>query len=261
MTERVEMSLTQRLKGAVGLGRSLFIYWRPGRQTSLQRLYRPFIVPGDIAFDVGAHLGDRSAAFRSLGAQVVALEPQPELARWLARLLGSRSITLLEMAAGAEAGHADIALSATHPTLATLASEWREQIGQRNPDFRQVRWEQRLRVPVTTLDALIGEHGQPAFIKIDVEGFEAEVLKGLSHAVPALSFEVVAGALSVGNACISRLEQLGDYRYNAVSGEQRRFLWPHWQPAHRMQQWLESGADALASGDIYACRSDHSLFN
>ena len=72
----------QRLKSAGGLARSLFIYWRPGRQQGLQRLYRPFVQTGALAFDIGAHLGDRSAAFHALGARVVALEPQPTLAKW-----------------------------------------------------------------------------------------------------------------------------------------------------------------------------------
>lgn len=159
----------QRLRSAGGLARSLFIYWRPGRQRGLQRLYKPFIQPGSVAFDIGAHLGDRSAAFHALGARVVALEPQPDLAKWFKRLVKPTTINLLPMAAGPASGFAEIAISPGNPTLSTLATEWREQIGERNAGFSQVRWEQRLRVPVTTLDALIDEYGEPSFIKIDVE--------------------------------------------------------------------------------------------
>ncbi|WP_340146789.1 hypothetical protein [Halomonas sp. PA16-9] len=85
----------RRLRSAGGLARSLFIYWRPGRQRGLQRLYQPFIQPGTVAFDIGAHLGDRSAAFHALGAKVVALEPQPDLAKWFKRLVKPPTITLL----------------------------------------------------------------------------------------------------------------------------------------------------------------------
>lgn len=247
----------QRLRQASGLARSLFIYWRPGRQRGLRQLYRPFIVPGKPAFDIGAHLGDRSAAFYALGARVIALEPQPVLALWFKRMVKAPSVTLLPLAAGSTEGVAEIAISSANPTLSTLASEWREQIGQHNAGFSQVRWEQRLSVPVITLDRLITDYGEPSFIKIDVEGFEAEVLAGLSYPVAALSVEFVTGALKVSHECIDRLSHLGDYRYNVVVGEQRHFRWKEWQTPEAIRQWLNEGADALPSGDLYACRSDH----
>lgn len=249
----------QRLRHAGGLARSLFIYWRPGRQRGLMQLYQPFIVPGKPAFDIGAHLGDRSAAFHALGARVVALEPQPVLAKWFKRMVTTPKITLLPLAAGPQAGVAEIAISTGNPTLSTLANEWREQIGQRNAGFREVRWEQRLSVAVTTLDQLISDYGEPSFIKIDVEGFEAEVLAGLSCPVAALSVEFVSGALEVSHECIRQLSRLGDYRYNAVAGEQRQFRWRDWQSSQAITQWLSDGADGLTSGDLYACRSDHPL--
>ena len=49
----------------------------------MDRLYGQFVRPGDLVFDVGAHVGDRIAAFRRLGARVVAVEPQPALVRTL----------------------------------------------------------------------------------------------------------------------------------------------------------------------------------
>ncbi|MYL22473.1 FkbM family methyltransferase [Halomonas alkaliantarctica] len=250
--------LKQRGLRTVGIARSLIIYWRPGRQSGLKALYRPFVPPGSLAFDIGAHLGDRSAAFHALGARVVALEPQPLLAHWCRRMLG-RHITLLPLAAGAAPGYAELAVSPANLTVSTLADQWREQIGQHNPGFAHLDWAARERVAVTTLDALISEYGEPAFIKIDVEGFEADVLVGLSRAVAALSVEFVAGALDVSHACVERLSILGDYRYNCVAGEQRHFQWAQWKSAAEIHAWLKNGADGLASGDIYACRVDHAL--
>lgn len=249
----------QRLRSASGVARSLFIYWRPGRQRSLQRLYRPFIQPGDVAFDIGAHLGDRSAAFQALGARVVALEPQPELAKWFKRVLKHPDITLLPCAAGPQPGFADIAISVGNPTLSTLATEWRSQVATRNAGFSQVQWEQTLRVEVTTIDHLINTYGEPSFIKIDVEGFEAEVLMGLSHPVAAISVEFIAGMLEVSHHCVKQFSRLGDYRFNAIAGEQRQFRWTAWQTSEAITEWLNEGADGLASGDLYACRADHPL--
>lgn len=252
-------STLQQLRSASGLARSLFIYWRPGRQRSLKRLYQPFLVPGDIAFDIGAHLGDRSAAFQALGAQVIALEPQPALAKWFQRLLKSPHITLLPLAVGPTPGHAEIAISVGNPTLSTLATEWRRHVGERNAGFQRVRWEETLQVEMTTLDALIERFGEPRFIKIDVEGFEAEVLQGLSCPVAALSMEFVAGMLDVTHACLAEVNRLGDYRFNAIAGEQRQFCFATWLTPEEMASWLAEGAEQLASGDIYACRSDHPL--
>ena len=252
-------STLQQLRSASGLARSLFIYWRPGRQRSLKRLYQPFLAPGDIAFDIGAHLGDRSAAFQALGAQVIALEPQPALAKWFQRLLKSPHITLLPLAVGPTPGHAEIAINVGNPTLSTLATEWRRHVGKRNAGFQRVRWEETLQVEMTTLDALIERFGEPRFIKIDVEGFEAEVLQGLSCPVAALSMEFVAGMLDVTHACLAEVNRLGDYRFNAIAGEQRQFRFATWLTPEEMASWLAEGAEQLASGDIYACRSDHPL--
>ena len=43
----------------------------------MDALYARFLRAGDLAFDIGAHVGDRISSFRRLGARVVALEPQP----------------------------------------------------------------------------------------------------------------------------------------------------------------------------------------
>ena len=56
---------------AKGIGRSLRAYHAPGRAALLDGFHRRFLDPGDLAFDVGAHVGDRAASFRRLGARVV----------------------------------------------------------------------------------------------------------------------------------------------------------------------------------------------
>ncbi|MEX2528093.1 MAG: FkbM family methyltransferase [Gemmatimonadota bacterium] len=231
----------------------MMIYWRPGRQRGLRELYRGFIAPGDVVFDVGAHLGDRTRAFAALGARVVALEPQPQLLPWLHLWAGRLpGVTLVAQAVGAVPGEAQLAVSRRNPTVSSLSEAWRQGVQERQEGFRGVRWDGDVRVGVTTLDLLVEEFGIPSFCKIDVEGFEEEVLKGLSQAIPALSVEFVAGDLRGALACVRRMEALGPYEFNVIPGEERSFLLPDWTPPSVMKAWLESGAGGFPSGDLYA---------
>jgi len=251
-----DTSLRARWQRGLGLARSFLIYRRPGRLAGLKRLYRPLVPDGGLVFDVGAHLGDRTRAFRALGARVVAVEPQPGPLRWLERLHGRDPGVAIEACALADrSGQARLAISRHHPSVATLAEDWPDAVRQRNPGFRQVAWEDSLEVETSTLDCLIERHGRPDFIKIDTEGHEAAVLAGLSQAVAALSVEFVAGTLERTRDCVERLEALACYRFNAVAGERRDMLWPEWRPAADVLAWLDSGADGLASGDLYARRT------
>jgi len=236
-----------------GLLRSLAIYYGiPWRQGQLRRFYCQFIRPGDLCFDIGAHVGNQLRAWSALGARIVAVEPQPQCMRVLRRWYGRQSqITLIEQAVGARPGTATLYISQRTPTVSTLSPDWQAAV-RHDPGFLQVRWDSRLETPVTTLDELIARHGPPAFCKIDVEGYELEVLQGLSQALPALSFEYLAAALAVARAGIDRLEALGRYEYNWSPGERRRLQSPNWLSAYQMLAALPAAARQGASGDIYA---------
>jgi FkbM family methyltransferase len=211
------------------------------------------VKPGDLVFDIGAHLGDRSVAFAALGARVVALEPQPHVVELLRRLLPRHAaITVRQEAVGRTTGSAQLAISRRTPTVSTLAEGWRQRIPTANPSFRHVHWEQLVDVPVTTLDTLIQTYGLPGFCKIDVEGYEPEVLAGLSYPIPRLSVEFVSGSLELTATCVRRLAELGDYEFNAVAGERRRFMFDTWRTTADMLTWLDDGAGGMSSGDVYA---------
>ncbi len=115
-----------------------------------------------------------------------------------------------------------------------------------------MRWGSPLEVPVTTLDALIERHGLPRFCKLDVEGFEAEVLRGLSQPIPLLSFEYVPAAIEVACEAVALLAALGPYRFNLAVGERRTFRWPAWRQRSTIEDWLRRRPTDDRSGDVYA---------
>ena len=171
--------MLEGLKTARGIVRSLRIYYgHRGRSAAMDRLYSRFVQRGDLVFDVGAHVGDRIASFRRLGARVVAVEPQPALVKVLKLIYGRASdVTIEAVAVGRNPGTAELMINPDNPTVST-ASRGFISAARGAPGWEAQRWTKTANVPMTTLDALIARHGVPAFVKIDVEGFEAEALAG-----------------------------------------------------------------------------------
>ena len=238
-----------------GVLRSLRIYYGGKHDRSaMDRLYARFVQPGDLVFDVGSHVGDRIAAFRRLGARVVACEPNPPLVKTLRLLFGrDQSVTIEPVAVGAAPGEIELAINIDNPTVSTVSRDF-VKASEGAPGWQGQVWDKSLRVAVTTLDALIARHGIPAFIKIDVEGFEAEALAGLTQAVPALSFEFTTIQRDVAHACLQRCAALGYVRYNAALGESQTLVHPDWQDAGAIVHWLDGLPMEANSGDVYATR-------
>jgi FkbM family methyltransferase len=215
-------------------------------------LYRRFLRPGSLAFDIGSHVGDRLASFRRLGAQVVAAEPQPAMTRLLRALYGrDPSVSIEEVAVGDNLGSAELFVNSANPTVSSASPSF-VSAAQGSAGWEGQVWDSRLRVPQTTLDALIGRYGIPAFIKIDVEGYEASVLAGLSVPVPALSFEFTTIQRTVARVCLTACEALGEYRFNAALGESQRLAFGQWISAAEMAAWIDALPHEANSGDIYA---------
>jgi FkbM family methyltransferase len=232
--------------------RSLYRTLRPSKKRHFQQhteFLTQFIKPEDLAFDVGANIGERTEMMLSLGAKVVAFEPQSNCIREI-RAKGNGYLTVVEKAVGSSIGSADLHLKAAN-VQASLLDDW-----QGGPNIGSIR------VPVTTLDEEIKIHGIPTFCKIDVEGYEAEVVAGLSSPIRALSFEYHCDERGVQKlrSIFDRMQQIGNYEANLIGGENASWL-SDWMPIKRFISRFPMIAQGNFWGDCFVreTSSQHSI--
>jgi FkbM family methyltransferase len=201
-------------------------------------------------FDVGANIGERTRVLLSLGARVVAVEPQPNCVALLHEIRDER-LSIEAVALGAEKGLAPLRV-ATASTISSMSEGWIESV-KRSGRFPEHEWGERLTVDVTTLDALVERYGVPDFCKIDVEGYESEVLNGLSRPLPILSFEFTPEWASDTLRVVEQLRELGVERFNLTIGESHELVWPGWRSRDELLAHLQGLPDDPALfGDVYA---------
>lgn len=224
----------------------------------LIRFYSQFISEGDLCFDVGANIGNRTGIFLKLGATVVAVEPQNSCMRKLQKKYGNNSrVFLIHKALGSVKGKGKLILSNSH-TVSSMSEEWIDCVKSSDMFFTSTsafQWHDNVIVSVTTLDELIKKYGNPAVCKIDVEGFEHEVIKGLSREIRMISFEFTPTPLLINKAIksIEHLSGIGEVEFNYSFGESMIFARDKWVSAEEIKDILLSIPSRTAfSGDIYA---------
>ncbi len=219
------------------------------RRRMLQELYSQWVRPNDLCFDIGANVGARVELLRRLGARVVAAEPHELCLLELREKFGrDPGVNVVPKGLGAEPGEHEFFVSSDIQT-SSMSKDWIESVADRLPSYS---WQAPKMVEITTLDQLIEAHGLPQFCKIDVEGFEHEVLKGLSEPIPMLSFEYTPERLDPAFSCLRRLDQLGSYRFNYSAEEDFEMALGSWVQRRELEKALEGLSSSHRSGDIYA---------
>ena len=231
-----------------GIRQALRVHYRdPRHAAGMDALYGRILSPGDLAFDIGSLVGNRIGAFRRLGARVVAVEPGPLAQRALHLLYGrDPHVALIAAACGAAPGTIHLNLNSDNPSVSTVSSAFIE--AARDADgWQGQHWDRTIEVACTTLDALIAEHGMPQFVKIDVEGHEADVLAGLATPVAAISFEFTTIQRDVAYRCLHLLADLGPYDFNVSLREDNRLMFEQPVDASGMVSFVRDLPDGSPS--------------
>ena len=202
----------------------------------LRKFYQPFVPAGSLVFDIGANIGEYSEAFLDLGAQVIAVEPNPDLVRKLF-LIRNRRLTVVQCAAGDQEGKLPLHINSNVHTLGSLSDEWINTALRVNlfpPEMGT--WDHIVTVPVQTLDSLIERYGMPHFIKIDVEGFELPTLRGLTKMPQFLSFEFNRIWTAPTFECLKQPCFPKDAKFNYVIENRCQLALPQWVSAAEMSR-------------------------
>ncbi len=212
--------------------------------------YKNLIGNGEkLVFDVGAHLGRKTEFFRAIGARVVAVEPQADMAAYIRVKFSTDKYVMVEQfGLGETDGEAIIHISSRYPGFSSFHKDW--QKGTKYNSF-----DKSEKVRVTTLEHLIKKYGMPDFCKIDVEGSEPQIFSGLKSKIPILNFEFHSDDPALVKTCLEKLTRIGFTEFNFVMEENTKFAEKKWVRAKEL--WpkikaMETKIGKIAWGDIYA---------
>jgi FkbM family methyltransferase len=213
---------------------------------ALVALYANFVGSGDTCFGIGAYVGSHTAALLALGARVIAVEPL-----WACDtgvnmpVADSARLITLPIGLADRCGHGQLWI-ADPPQWSSISPAFiRGNIITPNPGGKPKPCE----VELSTLDELIDKFGVPSFCKMDVEGYEYEVLKGLSQQIPAISFEFSPWLPDVAAKSVERLLEFNPRYEFAFSPEDRYSLNTAWIGGPRI---IDEVTRDNIWGDFYA---------
>jgi len=212
--------------------------------------YKYFVKPGNLCFDIGANVGARTDILLELDAEVICVEPQRECIQTLnTKYQNNPKVKILGIGVASKSGTMTLSICRAANTISTFSERWK------TGRFNSYTWDEQYDVPVITLDEMVRQYGMPDFCKIDVEGFELEVLKGLSSPMRYLSFEFTREFIDDAQKCIEHLESLGQAKFNFALGDNLRI-----NPSLALNEWCDGESllrefnhvlSSLLWGDIY----------
>jgi FkbM family methyltransferase len=206
---------------------------------------------GDLIFDVGANHGYKSDIFLRLGAKVVAVEPDESCQavlkeKFLKYRLRKKPLLLVAKAVSDRSSVRQMWVDAPGSALNTLSQKWAETLRNDQTRFgHTLSFGQWKDVETVSIEQLVATHGSPFFVKIDVEGHELSVLRGMQRPVPYVSFEVNLPEFRLeGLECVRALAHLATGgKFNYTTDCRRGLLFKDWLGAEEFSSVLSSCTD------------------
>jgi FkbM family methyltransferase len=209
---------------------------------------------GSLVFDIGAHIGSFSEVYAQVGCNVVAVEPNPASAQRLRLVTDGLSVRVLEAAVGAECGLATLHIGdkVGEGATSTLSEAFMARMEKWDERYKG-NWRQQVVVPMITLDSLMAHFGEPAYVKIDVEGYEVDVLRGLSSQLQLLSFEFHNAERNAADACLDRFTEDSEFNFitNSAWGYHEKFDLRKWLDRESFKNQLSALTNIYIEGDIF----------
>ena len=217
------------------------------KKNKLHHVFR-YVNKGDIVFDIGAHHGEKSIKLVQYCSKLVLVEPQPDCLKVLKKkFLNFKNVEIIPYGVSSKKEILNLKINSQNPLVSTFSDHWDK--GR----FSNKYWDKSIKIQTTTIDQLIKDYGKPKFIKIDVEGFELNVLKGLKEKTGIISFEFTSEFFEEAIKCLDHLNQLGYESFNFSEGERKKF-YTNWSTKKNtlnlLNKLILSNRDFW--GDIYA---------
>ena len=223
------------------------------RQQNQEKIfYKSFLPECALVFDVGANDGHKTEAFLTLSKKVVCCEPDTVNFRLLQiRFRNKKKRVMFEnKALSDKEGFAEFHIHHPGSAFNTLSSKWMKLL----EDDNSLKWNEEIKftqvqtVETTTLDRLIDKYGVPDFIKIDAEGFERQILKGLSQRVNYLSFEILLP--DYGDELQDCLNHINDLNHSATYNVSRfeKLLLPYFVSKDELVKYIDN--NSILSFDV-----------
>jgi FkbM family methyltransferase len=233
-------------------------YIRENNRSLIQKrknFYAQFLKRDCLYFDVGANYGNRILPIISIldGGKIVAIEPQAKCVKYLRKKWGNK-ISIVPKGLGAKE-ETKIMYISNLSQLSSFSSGWVSSVKKSGAfDLVNAKWNKEEEIEITTLDRLIDEFGVPNFIKIDVEGYELEVLTGLTRPIEMISFEyTIPERTEQAVECIKQVKNISDSNIacNYSVGENMEWALKDWISPEEMILEINSTSFPKGFGDIY----------
>jgi FkbM family methyltransferase len=214
-------------------------------------IYDKIVKSGSLCFDIGANIGDKTNYMLSLGAKVIAFEPLSECyGRLQVRYLGNSNVVVENIGLSDKKETKELRIGSYH-SISSMSEDFIREASKER--FAGYSWNNVEHVQVDTLDNMITKHGMPDYCKLDVEGYEYNVLLGLSKSVPCLSIEFTPELKDNTLKCMEHMLSINaDYVFNYTEQESMEFIFPEYITKDAMWNYLKNNNDFKVSfGDLF----------